>query len=292
MEFLCSAGLWIRQVPHPSAPKMAKGPEMEPRRDLLPAQEPGGFNAKSPYAELEVEFFDLHARLNRLARILVLGCSDLDVLTALAARQSYYITAADQSDHRLDAARRLARGRALTIACVRMEHQRCSLPDESFDAVALLGDSLAQTNECNQVPALLAEAKRLLRPTGTLVLSVADGEWTRRYFPPDDIEMLPQGYIYRRSELSEDGEMLITHEFIASGDLGAGVERVSAKKLLGARQVLEMLNRAGFEATSFCKRAPRQSHVPSRTAALSPRLCFSCRTTWRQAGLRHLQLVS
>jgi hypothetical protein len=72
---------------------------------------------------------------------------------------------------------------------------------------------------------------------------------------PDDIEVLPQGYIYRRSELSENGKLLVTHEFIASGASGAAVERVSAKKLLGASQIFGMLNRAGFEAVSFCKRA-------------------------------------
>jgi SAM-dependent methyltransferase len=181
----------------------------------------GDFNSNSPNAELEVEFFHLHARPTRLARILVLGCSDLDALVALAGRRSYYITVADESDRRLETARRLPRARGLAITCVKIERQRCPLPDESFDAVAVFGDSLARPNDCEEVPALLAEAKRLLRPTGTLVLSVADGDWTRRHFPPDDVEMLPHGFIYRRSELSDDGDWLITHEFIASQDLAS-----------------------------------------------------------------------
>jgi SAM-dependent methyltransferase len=264
---------------------------MKSWRELLPTEELCDLNSDNPNAELEVEFFDLHARPNRLARILVLGCSDLDALAALAVRRSCYITVADQSDRRLEAARRLARARAFSITCVRIEQQRCPLPDESFDAVAVFGDSLARPNYCDEVPALLAEAKRLLRPAGTLVLSVADGDWTRRHFLPDDVEMLPHGFIYRRSELSDDGDWLITHAFIASQDLGIAVKCVSTEKLLGAGQILRTLNRAGFEAISFCKRAPRQPVTLLPTAALPPLLCFSCRTTSRQTGVPRLQLV-
>jgi SAM-dependent methyltransferase len=264
---------------------------MKPWRELPPTDEFGDFNSNSPNAELEVEFFHLHARPARLARILVLGCSDLGALAALAGRRSYYITAADESDRRLEAARRLARARGLAITYVKIAQQHCPLTDESFDAVAVFGDSLARPNDCGEVPALLAEAKRLLRPAGTLVLSVADGDWTRRHFPPDDVEMLPHGFIYRRSELSDDGDWLITHEFIASQDLGVAMKRVSVEKLLGAGQILETLNRAGFEAISFCKRARRQAVTPFPTAPRPPLLCFSCRTSSRQTGLPRLQLV-
>lgn len=259
---------------------------MKPWRVLLPTEKYGDFNSNSPNADLEVEFFDLHARPSRLARILVLGCSDLDALEALAGRRSYYITAADESDRHLEAARRLARARGLAITCVKIERQRCPLPDQSFDAVAVFGDSLARPDDCDEVPALLAEAKRLLRPAGTLVLSVADGDWTRRHFLPDDVEMLPHGFIYRRSELSDDGDWLITHAFIASQDLGIAMKRVSVEKLLGAGQILETLNRAGFEAISFCKRAPRQPVTPLPAAPMPPLLCFSCRTTSRQTRLQ------
>jgi SAM-dependent methyltransferase len=264
---------------------------MKPWRELLPTEELGGFNSNSPNTELEVEFFYLHARPNRLARILVLGCSGLDALAALAGRRSYYITVSDESDRRLEAARRLARARGLAITCVKIEQQHCPLPDESFDAVAVFGDSLARPNDCGEVPALLEEAKRLLRPAGTLVLSAADGDWTRRHFVPDDVEMLPHGFIYRRSELSDDGDWLITHEFIASQDLGVAMKRISVEKFLGAGQILETLNRAGFEAISFCKRARRQAVTPLPTAPPPPLLCFSCRTTARQTGLPRLQLV-
>jgi len=247
--------------------------------------------AHSSDTQFEVDFFTLHARPKPADRILVFGCSDMDALTALAGRVSCKITAADQSDYRLDAVARLAREHALDITCVKSEQLHCPLPDQRFDAVAIFGNSLARPNDLNQTTSLLAEVKRLLCPGGALVLSIADGDWRRRYFLPDDVEMLPSGFIYRRSELSADGERLITHEFAASQELGLATERLSVERLLGAEEIFAMLNSCGFESTSFCKRAATQPRQSLFSSVLPPRLYFSGRTGPQRRTPPSLRLV-
>ena len=250
---------------------------MHPWRELRRPEVTGYRQPDNSDTEFAVDFFTLHARPKPSDRILALGCSDLNALAALAESGPYKVIATDPSHLRLDAVERLARERSLDIDCVKAEQRRCPQPDESFDAVAVLGDSLAQPNDLNQPAVLLSEAKRLLRPGAALVLSIADGDWRRRHFLGEDVEMLPDGFVYRRSELSEDGERLITHEFVASQELGLATERLSIERLLGAEQILGMLNRCGFEATSFCKRAPTH-RLESLFSPLSPpRLYFGSR---------------
>lgn len=260
-------------------------------RELMLLEETGYREPDNSDPKSELEFFALHARPRPSDRILVLGCSDLLTLAALAESGQYDVTATDQSDRRLDAVMRLARERGLGVTCVRAEQLRCPLPDESFDAVAMFGDSLARPNDMNQPIVPLAEAKRLLRPAGTLVLSIDDGDWRRMHFLADDVEMLPGGFIYRRSELSADAERLVTHEFVASQELGIATERLSVERLLGAGQILGMLNKCGFEATSFCKRVTTLPNPSPFSPARPPRLYFSCRTGTRRGAPPRLQLV-
>ncbi|HWA88729.1 MAG TPA: class I SAM-dependent methyltransferase [Rhizomicrobium sp.] len=260
-------------------------------RELTLVKETGYCQPDNSNAESELEFFTLHARPRPADRILLFGCSDLNVLAAFAECGPYDVTVTDLSDLRLDAAIRLAEERALDVACVRAEQRRCLLADQSFDAVAIFGDSLAPPNDMNQPITLLAEAKRLLRPSGTLVLTFDDGDWRRKHFPPDDVEMLPDGFIYRRSQLSEDADRLITHEFVASQELGLATERLSVERLLGADQILAMLNKCGFEATSFCKRVPGRPRASMFSREFPPRLYFSGRTGPQRKTSPRLQLV-
>lgn len=239
----------------------------------------------------EIEFFTAHARPGPSDRILVFGCSDANALAALAESGPYDVTVTDQSDRYLDAVTRLAGKRERDITCVKTEQRRCPLPDESFDAIAMFGYSLARPNDVNQPIDMLAEAKRLLRSAGTLVLSIDDGDWRREHFLPDEVEMLPGGFIYRRSKLSEDTERLITHEFVASQELGLATERLSVERLLGPEQILQMLNKCGFAATSFCKRSTPPPNPSYFSPVRPPRLYFSCRTAPRRRTPGRFELV-
>lgn len=68
------------------------------------------------------------------------------------------LTLTDQSDHWLESVMRMAAKKACSITRVRVERLRCPLADESFDAVAMSGDSLARPNDMNQPLSMLVEA--------------------------------------------------------------------------------------------------------------------------------------
>jgi len=238
-----------------------------------------GSGVREPDAttEFETELFTTLVKPRPCDRILDCGSGEGRLARALAARGQTHVSGVEQTDYSFGRAKRLALRQGLNVSFSKADPRHCPFADESFDAVAMLGESFARPNDVRQDTAAIAEALRLLRPSGQFVLGVADGNWRRKHYQPDSVEILADGFIYRRTELSADRDRLITHELVAEQARGVSTERVTVERLYGALEITDLLRRAGFDGISICHGMPFQPASADEAKKGAPRLYASAR---------------
>ena len=102
----------------------------------------------------------------------------------LCARGFQKCTVVDYSACLIDCAKKKAAECHYPMECVRADARDTGLPAESFDHVLIMGNSLGYIPEDVADEAIIAEAMRLLRPGGWLLVDVADGDKVKRTFSP------------------------------------------------------------------------------------------------------------
>ena len=230
------------------------------------------------YSKAEADLFIRSVGVRPTDRILDFGCGEGGLSIALVESGFTNVSAVDPSNHFLTAARQNATRHRLNVSFLKAEQFNSSFANGQFDAVAMLGNSFARPNSFGDDATILREALRLLRPSGTLMLSVADGDWRRKHFRNDTVEILAEGFIYRTTVLSGDTRRLITHDTVVEREKGISTERTSVEQLYGSAEITELLSDVGFEAISFCWRAPVLSPDSKPARSTCPRLYVTCRT--------------
>ena len=196
----------------------------------------------------EVDLLVEAAKLEPESRILDLCCGQGRHVLELARRGFQRVTGLDRSRTLIRLARTRARQESLEVKFHEGDARRFRLPRASFDCVAILGNSFGYFEQDTDDLSVLAAAARVLRPQGTLVLDLADGEWQRTHFEARSWEWIDQDhFVCRERSLARDGERLISREVIVHAERGVIADQFYAERLYDPPRIERLLRRAGYE---------------------------------------------
>ena len=170
--------------------------------------------------ELTDGFYDrikprLHKRIGRelrlAGRILDLGCGACNLVQYLARTYHQQVTGVDVSDGSFPKRRHTPEGRR--FRCIRKSAKQLEFAkDASQDAVV----SMWALHEMEHTDAILAEAYRVLRPGGEILIvdfprgSLAQKFWNENYFSSGEIEQMlsDTGFTEVRVKLIEQEQII------------------------------------------------------------------------------------
>jgi len=173
-----------------------------------------------PHDRLSDDFYErakprLHKRIGRelrLARhVLDLGCGACDLVRYLAETYRQEVTGVDLVSHDFPKRRRCREG--VRFRCLRRNAARLPFAaDGSVDAVV----TMWALHEMKRPRAIVAEARRVLRPGGELLVvdfpkdSLAQKLWDEDYYRPDEVKCLLEatGFADIRVRLVERGQVI------------------------------------------------------------------------------------
>ncbi|QQQ79408.1 class I SAM-dependent methyltransferase [Saccharothrix sp. 6-C] len=141
------------------------------------------------------------------SRVLDVACGTGRHAVSLAAR-GHRVTCVDLSEDYLDATRRRAAERGVTVDAVRADMRDLTdLPAASFDAAVNMYTSFGYFDRDEDNVRSVAAVARVLRPGGRLLVDVVNRDWFVRNFFPS--EFAPgDGFVIRDYE-EVDGEVVL-----------------------------------------------------------------------------------
>ena len=176
----------------------------------------------------------------------------------LCARGFTCCTLLDYSQVLIDCAKALAAECNLSIEAVQCDARSTGFPDESFNHVLIMGNSLGYIKS----PAdsqIISEAFRLLRSGGWVVVDVTDGNAIKRDFNPDAWhEINDHTVVCRKRELR--GDTIHAREMVFNKQKGLIRDQTYAIRLYESQTLTSLLEGAGFQqVTPYTGFSPHES---------------------------------
>ena len=133
-----------------------------------------------------------------------------------------------------------------SIECVRADARDTGLAPASFDHVLILGNSVGYIPGSIADRQILAEARRVLRSGGWLLIDVTDGEKVKSSFAPRAWHETGTDVVVCR-ERCLDGDILSAREMVLSKDMGIVRDCKYALRLYDGQSLEELVHQAGFQ---------------------------------------------
>lgn len=150
-------------------------------------------------------------------------------------------------DHARVCAARLGR----EIVCVQADARSTGLPEARFHHVLVMGNSLGYLADAAGDRQIVAEAYRLLRSGGWLLVDVVDGRAASASFNPNAWhEIGPETVVCRQREIQ--GDRVCAREMVLSKNSGLIRDRSYSIKLYTAETVTSLIESAGFKVVTVC----------------------------------------
>ena len=154
-------------------------------------------------------------------------------------------TVLDYSQPLIDIGKREADVQGSSVQFVQGDARYTHLPNEAFDHVLILGNSLGYITEPHADLRILQESIRLLKPRGWLLLDVTDGAAACTTLAPlawheigDDV------VVCRQREVR--GGRICAREMVLSKAQGLIRNRTYCIRLYGSEDIVDLVTRAGF----------------------------------------------
>lgn len=166
----------------------------------------------------------------------------------LSARGFSCCTLLDYSQILIDYAKARAAEYNLSIEAVQSDARRTGFPDESFDHVLIMGNSLGYIKD----PAdsqIIAEAYRLLRPGGWFLVDLTDGDAIKRAFNPETWHEIDDHTVVCRKRVLK-GDTIHAREMVLNKQEGLIRDRTYAVRLYESQTFILLLKQAGFQQVS------------------------------------------
>ncbi|MFT5540574.1 MAG: D-alanine-D-alanine ligase [Alphaproteobacteria bacterium] len=180
-------------------------------------------------------------------RILDLCCGQGRHALDLARRGFENVTGMDRSRYLIRLARRRARRDNLTVTFKEGDARKVRLPEASFDAVLILGNSFGYFERPEDDAEVFSAIRRVARSGATLVLDLTDGDWIKANFEPRSWEWIDRDhFVNRERSLSADGSRLVCREVVTNAEKGVIADQFYAERLYNAESITKLLEDAGF----------------------------------------------
>ncbi|MGH0030880.1 MAG: methyltransferase domain-containing protein [Myxococcota bacterium] len=233
-------------------------------------------NAENTAAE--VDALVAAAGLEPDHRILDLCCGQGRHALELARRGFAQVAGLDRSRALIRLARSRARKEELPVRFHEGDARRFRLPADSFDCVAILGNSFGYFEDGEDDLGVLEAAARVLREGGRLVLDLADGAWLRDHYEPRSWEWIDrEQFVCRERSLASDGLRLVSREVVVHAERGVIADQFYAERLYTAASITELLERAGYHGVEVSNGTATRSDRNQDLGMMAHRLIVSAR---------------
>ena len=130
----------------------------------------------------EIDMLVKHAGLQLNDRILDLCCGQGRHSLELARRGFKNVTGVDRSRYLIRLAKKRAKKEGVPVNFHEGDARKFRLPENSFHCVSLMGNSFGYFDREEDDVQVLEAVKRVLVPSGLIVMDLADGEWIKAHF--------------------------------------------------------------------------------------------------------------
>jgi len=155
-------------------------------------------------------------------------------------------TVLDYSETLLERGRRLSTGNGTSIRFVQGDATQTGLPDASFDHVLILGNSLGYLPQSTDDLQIMREARRLLCPSGWLLVDITDGAVVRERFTANAWHEIEEKILVcRQREL--DAETMRVREVVLCKERGLIRDQTYAIRTYEPERLESLVREAGFE---------------------------------------------
>lgn len=151
----------------------------------------------------------------------------------------------DYSESLIEKAKSTAKENNISIDCIQADARDTGLPEESFDGVLILGNSLGYLPDPVSDVHILTEAARIMRKGGWLAVDVTDGEMVRSNFSPSAWHEIGEDTVVcRQRELGVN--TIRAREMVLSKEKGLLRDRTYEIRLYSPERIRELFETAGF----------------------------------------------
>jgi D-alanine-D-alanine ligase len=158
-------------------------------------------------------------------------------------------TLVDYSPHLIDHARMCAAKSGCAMDFLQQDARSTGLPDASFDHVIIMGNSLGYLSHAAADLAILAEANRVLRSGGWLLVDVVDGNAAKASFNPNAWhEIGSDTVVCRQREIL--GDRVCARELVVSKSTGLVRDLSYSIKLYDKETIVALIEQVGFRTVS------------------------------------------
>ena len=164
---------------------------------------------------------------------------------ALCARGITNCTLFDYSQYLIDYAKTCATEFNYRMNFIQGDARSTGLPDESFDHVLIMGNSLGYIPEPAADRQILTEAKRLLRPGGWLLIDVTDGAAIKDSFSPAAWHEIGTDIVVCRDRDLEENT-LYSREMVVSKEKGLIRDCTYSIRLYESQTIGALFDETGF----------------------------------------------
>ncbi len=205
--------------------------------------------------------------------ILDLCCGQGRHSLALAKRGFHNIYGLDRSHYLINKARSTSKKEGWNVTFKEGDARKLPFANDFFDYVVLLGNSFGYFESIQDDLSVLNEVKRVLKPSGRLLMDIADGGFMRSNFQPRSWEWIDRNYfVCRERGLSKDEERLVSREVITHAKKGVIADQFYAERLFTSESIRELLNTCGFKNVRLKDRLDTDSQRKQDLGMMEKRL--------------------
>jgi D-alanine-D-alanine ligase len=140
---------------------------------------------------------------------------------------------------------------------------------------------------------VLREVRRVLKPTGRVLLDLTDGDHMRQRYERRSWEWIDKNYfVCRERSLSDDGARLISREVITHTHKGVVSDQFYGERLYSVDQMRELLAGAGFAEIESCEPFATESRRNQDLGMMGRRILYTARPekTWTRPKAKRTDL--
>ena len=163
----------------------------------------------------------------------------------LSKRGFQACTLLDYSQTLIDIARAKAGNDNVTVDFICEDARKINVPDASYDYVIIMGNSLGYIQEKEADLKILAEACRVMRTGGRILVDVTDGQAVKSHFKPNAWHEIGESTVVCRQREIQ-GEAICAREIVMDKNRGLIRDQSYAIKLYNADSLSNLVERAGF----------------------------------------------